>query len=74
MNDLRSDNLIRRNHALIEAATKARSDIKATELKAACARVRARTRRATSRGSEKIMPERELVIFGKSDDFPPRRE
>jgi len=74
MNDLRSDDLIRRNHVLIDAATKARSDIKASQLNAARARVLARTRRASSPGSGKAMPDRELVIFGRSDDFPPWRE
>jgi hypothetical protein len=69
MDDLRSDDLIRRNHVLIEAAAKVRGDIKATQLKAARARVRARTRRAASRGSEEAMADYELVIFGRSDDF-----
>ena len=74
MDDLRSDDLIRRNHVLIEAAAKVRGDIKATQLNAARARVRARTRRAASPRSGKAMPRRELIIFGRSDDFPPWRE
>jgi hypothetical protein len=69
MNDLRSDGLIHRNHVLIAAAAKARSDINETQLNAARARVLARTRRAASREPRK--PMQGLVIFGRSDDFPP---
>ena len=45
MNDPRTDDLIDRNHVLIEAATKARSDVIATVLKAEQGREEARIAR-----------------------------
>jgi hypothetical protein len=57
---------IHRNHELIDAAAKARSDIKETELQCARERVRVRTIRAASQESGKVTADRELAIFNRT--------
>jgi hypothetical protein len=66
MNEATSDGLIRRNHELIAAAARARSDIRETELKAEHARAQASATRAVLPASGKATPDRELAIFGRA--------